>query len=162
MLIDKGRLLVSPADITAHQACPHLLRQRIDIAHHRRKAPNQHSAHIDLIRQKGEEHEAEYLAERRSNAGTLVSIQWRSGERPSIQNWQQAATQTRRAMEAGVPLIYQATFLSESTIGRADFLERVDRPADPTALGPYGYEAVDTKLARAEKPDYALQLCAYS
>ena len=42
--------------------------------------------------------------------------------------------------------------------GGADFLERVDRP---TALGAWGYEPVDAKLARAEKPTYVVQLCFY-
>ncbi|HET7340044.1 MAG TPA: TM0106 family RecB-like putative nuclease, partial [Methylomirabilota bacterium] len=56
-------------------------------------------------------------------------------------------------------MIYQATFVVGDWRGRADFLERVERP---TALGPWGYEALDAKLARAEKPTYVLQLCFYS
>ena len=44
--------------------------------------------------------------------------------------------------------------------GHADFLERIERP---TALGAFGYEAVDTKLARNEaRPAHVLQLCFYS
>src|SRR5947208_375814 len=41
----------------------------------------------------------------------------------------------------------------------ADFLERVE---EPTTLGAWGYEALDAKLARAEKPTYVLQLCFYT
>ena len=54
---------------------------------------------------------------------------------------------------------YQATFVRGGWRGRADFLERVDHP---TALGPWGDEALDAKLARAEKPTYVLQLCFYT
>ena len=71
-------------------------------------------------------------------------------------------------MRAGVEVVYQAVFLvgdpktGACWRGLADFLERVERPGDPTDLGSYGYEAVDTKLARLEKPSHILQLCFYS
>src|SRR5438067_1801539 len=66
---------------------------------------------------------------------------------------------TAEAIRAGVDVIYQATFVVGDWRGRADFLERVDRP---TTLGAWGYEPVDAKLARAEKPTYLLQLCFYA
>ena len=62
-------------------------------------------------------------------------------------------------MRAGAEIIYQATFVQGDWRGRADFLERVDQP---TALGAWGYEALDAKLARAEKSTYVLQLCFYT
>jgi uncharacterized protein len=62
-------------------------------------------------------------------------------------------------MRAGAEIIYQATFVHGNWRGRADFLERVDQS---TTLGSWGSEAVDAKLARAEKPTYVLQLCFYS
>ena len=71
-------------------------------------------------------------------------------------------------MRSGAEFIYQGVFTvtDASTgivwCGLADFLERVDRFDEPTALGRYGYEAVDTKLARLERPSHILQLCFYS
>jgi predicted RecB family nuclease len=62
-------------------------------------------------------------------------------------------------MRAGAEIIYQATFVDGNWRGRADFLERVDRP---TALGAWGYEPLDAKLARTEKPTYVVQLCFYA
>ncbi|MGH8681876.1 MAG: hypothetical protein ACREVS_19875 [Burkholderiales bacterium] len=62
-------------------------------------------------------------------------------------------------MRDGAEVISQATFVDGQWRGRADFLLRVDRP---TKLGPWGYESLDAKLARAEKPTYVLQLCFYS
>ncbi|MGH7847644.1 MAG: PD-(D/E)XK nuclease family protein [Candidatus Binatia bacterium] len=44
-------------------------------------------------------------------------------------------------------------------MARADFLERIDRPS---ALGPWSYQVLDTKLARHPRPEHALQLCFYS
>lgn len=43
--------------------------------------------------------------------------------------------------------------------GRADFLIRVKKPS---ALGPFSYEVVETKLARSTKARAIIQLCFYS
>src|SRR5207302_9846027 len=63
------------------------------------------------------------------------------------------------AIRGGAEVIYQATFLSEQWQGRADFLIRVDKPS---ALGPWSYEVVETKLARSTKARAIIQLCFYS
>lgn len=44
--------------------------------------------------------------------------------------------------------MYQATFQEGEWGGRADFLVRVDQPSD---LGSWSYEVVETKLARSTK-----------
>src|SRR5207245_5372624 len=68
-------------------------------------------------------------------------------------NFATSARSTEEAMRAGAEIIYQATFIQGDWRGRADFLERIDQP---TALGKWGYEALDAQLARAEKPTYVL------
>src|SRR4029453_18286773 len=78
---------------------------------------------------------------------------------PDPWNFTTSARATEEAMRAGAEIIYQATFVQGDWRGRADFLERVDQP---TALGKWGYEPLDAKLARAEKPTYVLQLCFYT
>ena len=62
-------------------------------------------------------------------------------------------------MRAGADVIAQATFVNGPWRGRADFLMKTPRTSD---LGAWSYEALDAKLARAEKPTYVLQLCFYS
>lgn len=63
-------------------------------------------------------------------------------------------------MRRGVEVIYQGVFVAGRWRGLADFVERVDHE---TRLGDWGYEAVDTKLARNDAlPSHALQLCFYS
>src|SRR5438128_11036691 len=62
-------------------------------------------------------------------------------------------------MRAGAEIISQATFVDGRWRGRADFLIKIERA---TRLGAWGYEPLDAKLARAEKPTYVLQLCFYS
>ena len=114
-------------------------------------SPNEHA---DLLRRKGEEHEAAYLDALRAQGRQVVDVigadRW---------DFEGSARATIEAMKAGAEVIYQATFVVGDWRGRADFLERVEQP---TALGAWGYEALDAKLARAEKPTYVLQLCFYS
>lgn len=80
-------------------------------------------------------------------------------ERGEPWDFEAAAARTAQAMRDGAEVIAQATFVDGRWRGRADFLLKVDRS---TKLGAWGYEPLDAKLARAEKPTYVLQLCFYS
>jgi predicted RecB family nuclease len=62
-------------------------------------------------------------------------------------------------MRAGADVIYQAGFLASPWLGYADFLERIEAAS---SLGPWSYEAIDTKLGHRAKPDHAIQLASYS
>ena len=106
-----------------------------------------------MLRREGQEHEAAHVARLRHEGRQVVEI---VTEDPW--DFEAGARATAEAMRAGAEVIYQATFVDGDWRGRADFLERVDRP---TALGAWGYEPVDAKLARAEKPTYVVQLCFY-
>ena len=72
---------------------------------------------------------------------------------------EQAAARTESAMRAGVDVIDQGVFAHGDWHGIADFLVRVETPS---ALGAWGYEAWDAKLARHARPYFVLQLCFYS
>jgi hypothetical protein len=107
-----------------------------------------HNPYGDLIKRKGDEHEARYLAEL-INAGRRVE---QIGLSKDL-DWKRAARETREAVEGGAEIVYQAVFLDEDWRGIADFLERQpDR----------SYEAVDTKLARSARPAHLIQLCFYT
>jgi uncharacterized protein len=73
--------------------------------------------------------------------------------------WTNAVARTIEAIHQGVDAVYQATFQDGPWGGRSDFLIRVDKPS---ALGPFSYEVVETKLARSAKAHAILQLCFYS
>ncbi len=149
-----GRLALSPSDLNDYVECPHLTTLALEAARGTRKRPWVPNEHGDLLRRKGEEHEAAYLAELRRQGRQVVDVigadRW---------DFEGSARATIEAMRAGAEVIYQATFVQGDWRGRADFLERVEQP---TALGDWGYEALDAKLARAEKPTYVLQLCFYT
>jgi uncharacterized protein len=150
-----GRLVLSPSDLNDYVECPHLTALALEVARGTRKRPYVPNEHGDLLRRKGEEHEAAYLAALRTAGRQVVDViganRW---------DFEASARATIEAMRAGAEVIYQATFVLGDWRGRADFLERVE--GQQTALGDWSYEALDAKLARAEKPTYVLQLCFYT
>ncbi len=149
-----GQSLFSPSDLANFVACEHLTQLEVAVALRESTPPSLENAYADLIRRKGEEHERSFLEALRA-AGHVVREVGLGGER----DFEAAAEATAEAMQAGAEYIYQAVFLVDGWRGIADFLERVERPS---ALGPWSYQVLDTKLARHPRPAHALQLCFYS
>jgi uncharacterized protein len=151
--LDDGTLVLSASDITAHLACPHLEQQRLAIARGARSRP--HAAvdeHAELIRRRGDAHEAAQLARLAAEAGGGVADLAEDFDVRERAALERATARTAEAMRAGTALIYQPTFFDGQWMGRADFLRR---SAD-------GYEVLDTKLARALKPAMVHQLALYA
>lgn len=140
-------LVFSPSDLVGFLACPHLTTLDLAVARGELPKPYRHDPHADLIRRKGEEHEARYLQELRDEGRTIVEI-------PFEHDWDAAARATKEAIRAAeADVIYQPCLADGVWRGFADFLER---QADGT------YEVVDTKLARHARPAHVLQLCFYT
>ena len=148
-------LKLSPSDLTAYLACPHLTSLSLEVALGARERPYGREALADLVAQKGELHEARYLEELRRDGAKVVEIGWPDG--PG--GFDSAHAATVDAMRAGAEVIYQATFSRGGWRGRADFLIRVDQPSE---LGAWSYEPYDTKLARSAKATAVLQLAWYA
>ena len=108
---------------------------------------------VELLQKLGLEHEQRYLRELAEKDGLAIAQIDVSG------HWEDAVAETFRALREGVDAVYQATFLEGTSGGRSDFLIRVDKPS---ALGPWSYEVVETKLARSTKATALVQLCFYS
>ena len=70
-----------------------------------------------------------------------------------------ASERTVAAMREGKDVIVQATLQGEGWHGRADILYRVDQPSE---LGSWSYEVIDTKLGQNTKGGTVLQLCLYT
>ena len=107
-----------------------------------------------LIRQLGERHEKEYLGVLQKQNRNVCEIRGDSFK---------AVTDTLKAMKEGREVIYQARLRSEQNVhifeGWADFLERVE---GRSRLGKHYYEVWDTKLAKAVKPYFLVQICSYA
>ena len=145
--------MFSATDIANFLACPHTAtldraESKNEIAKPFFKDPT-----IDLLRKLGLEHEQRYLRELAEKDG--VAITRINGN----DSWEDATVGTIQAIRNGVDAIYQAAFLDTPWRGRPDFLLRVNTPS---ALGPWSYEVVETKLARSTKAGALVQLCFYS
>jgi predicted RecB family nuclease len=149
-----GQILLSPSDLNDYVECAHLTTLALEVARGQRPRPHVPDQEGELLRRKGEAHERAHLERLRAEGRRIVEIGL--GEPWDFEG---AARRTAEAMRAGAEVISQATFVDGRWRGRADFLLKVERA---TALGPWGYEPLDAKLARAEKPTYVLQLCFYS
>jgi uncharacterized protein len=116
------------------------------------------SAMTTLITDKGDEHEHAYVETLRASGKSVVTIEkapW------SVDALRRGEAETVAAMKSGADYVYQAAFFDGRWNGYADLLERVDRPS--ARLGtPWSYEVADTKLARAVKAHFILQLSDYS
>jgi len=115
------------------------------------------SAMDELIARKGEEHERAYVDKLRADGKRVVAIEPAPWTPEALRR---AETQTLAAMRAGADYVYQAAFFDGRWIGYADLLMRVERPSP--AFGAYGYEVIDTKLARSVRAHFLLQLADYS
>ncbi len=158
-----GTLLLSPSDLSAHLACPHLTALELRVQRGELERTHVDDTHGELLRRKGDEHEAAYLARLEAEGRTIVRIPTYDDEGFDADEARRLTEEAVRAGEADV--IYQP-YLSDGTWrGFADFLERVEEDQGEASLAPTGkatYEVVDTKLARSAKPAHVLQLCFYS
>ncbi|MBA3877275.1 MAG: nuclease [Anaerolinea sp.] len=155
-----GQLVLSATDLVGYLACDHLATLELGRVAglwerpHRRYDPT-----IELIQEKGDLHEADYLDRLRREGRTVVEI--RKEDIRTTAALQAAAEETLVAMGQGADVVYQATFFDGRWRGHADFLfKRSDRPSP--ALGSWSYDVADTKLARAVKTGAVLQLCVYA
>src|SRR5918992_6340670 len=134
-----GRLVFSPSDLNAFLACPHLTTLWLGVARGELPKPFRHNPYADLIRRKGEEWEAAYLARLRAEGREIVEPR--------------DAAATEEALRGGADVVYQAILTDGRWLGKADFVERQEDGS---------YEVVDTKLARHARPAHVLQLSFYS
>ncbi|MGH2358634.1 MAG: TM0106 family RecB-like putative nuclease [Candidatus Limnocylindria bacterium] len=158
-LID-GAPVYSATDLVGFLACEHLTAlERAALAELVPK-PDRLDPELEIIRKRGLEHEARYLADRKAEGLSVVTID-RQDDADKGDAVRAAAAATERAMREGAQVIYQAAFFDGQWLGYADFLLRVDSRDRPSTFGPYHYQPVDTKLARHVKAGAVIQLCTY-
>lgn len=154
MRLYHNALLHSPTDLVHFLGCAHSVALDLQKLRDPDSLPDRakNDALGDLVSQAGLNHEDAYRATAEA-VGGLVEI-------PSANlSVRQRAELTAQAMRDGAATIFQGAFLDEPWHGFADFLRRVDEPSE---LGTWSYEPVDTKLARSVKPAYIVQLGLYA
>jgi uncharacterized protein len=115
-----------------------------------RSDPEAIPGEAELLKRRGEEHEARVLGALRAEGRDVVEIEVRGAD---------SAARTLDAMRAGRDVIYQAHLESQPFAGMADFLVRVE---GRSLLGDFHYEVWDAKLALRPRPAHVIQLCAYA
>ncbi|MGB3827766.1 MAG: TM0106 family RecB-like putative nuclease [Ornithinimicrobium sp.] len=149
----EGRVVLSATDVTKHVACPHVTTLDLAVAQGRLPRPEDGvDAQLQLIFDKGLEHEADYLASLYAAGAAVTEI-------PEQGSLAERETRTIDAMRAGAEVIFQAALFDGHWVGFADFLIRVERPS---AFGPWSYDIADTKLARRLKVPALLQMATYA
>lgn len=146
-----GTILLSASDLMRFMGCRHAT--TLDLARLRGEGPEPRADTEDaeLLQKQGDAHEAAHLARLKADGRTVVEI--------ARGDLAENAEATRAALASGAEIVFQGAFLSGNWGGWSDFLERVDKPS---ALGPFSYEVVDTKLKRRVDPRHVLQLVLYS
>ena len=158
-LID-GQPVFSATDLVGYLACEHLTAlERAALANLVDK-PMREDPELEIIRRRGEHHEARYLADLQLQGRSVTRIERLEDDSHADRIRRQAA-ETIAAMKAGVDVIYQATFFDGRWLGYADFLLRCDDAQRPSKWGDFHYEVADTKLARHVKAGAVLQICSY-
>ncbi|MBV8690421.1 MAG: TM0106 family RecB-like putative nuclease, partial [Actinobacteria bacterium] len=150
-----GRLVVSATDLVGFLLCEHLTTLSGRVAAGELVAPEQDDPELQVLRDRGLEHEAAYLAQLEAEGLSIVRVSEDDGSVPVQQQV------TAAALDGGADVVFQGAFWDDADRahgvtwrGHADFLRRVE--------GGAGYEPEDTKLARHVKPSAVLQLCNYA
>lgn len=147
-----GELRLSATDLVGHLSCAHLSALNRAVAQGALPKPAQWDPLLEIFWERGAIHEENYVEHLAATGLEIVRIE-------GFDVSEQAIEATREAMARGAEVIVQGALRHGTWGGRADVLRRVDLPS---GLGPWSYEAVDTKLARETKAGAVLQLCLYS
>lgn len=146
MLFLRHRFTLSATDLSNQLRCKHLTQLERKVALGELKRPSYRDPSLDVLIQRGREHEAAYVNHLSKNR-KVVDLRGQSQKT------------TLEAMSTGVDVIVQATLEEGQWNGIADILIKVDKKSD---LGNWSYEVQDTKLAQNTKAATILQLCLYS
>ncbi len=146
------QLSLSASDLANHLGCRYLTALDKQVAHGELEPPRWKDPTLEVLQQRGFEHEEAYVESLRRSGLSVVRID--DGESPGF-----AFEQTCSAIRRGVHVIVQATLQAGRWFGRADVLRRIEKPSN---LGRFSYEVYDTKLAKETRASTVLQLCLYS
>ncbi|MCX9154604.1 TM0106 family RecB-like putative nuclease [Niveibacterium sp. 24ML] len=147
-----GVVLYSASDLVNYLECEHLT--SLDLIDLETPLPRtQDSDEAQLIQSKGYAHEANFLEQLKGRYPRVIDIAMTEGGNA------QKVEATLQAMRDGYDIIFQATLKDGCLIGHADFLRKVNQPSK---LGAWRYEVLDTKLSRTPKAKFIIQLAFYS
>src|SRR5262245_51267285 len=144
---------LNATDLIGHLSCRHLTQLDLAVAMGRAPGPKKYrDALLEVLWERGLAHERDYVEHMEQAGLDVVQMEGVGIEGKQL-------TDTLDAMRRGAQVIVQGALADGRWVGRPDVLRRIERPS---ALGPWSYEVIDTKLARETKGGTILQLCLYS
>jgi len=160
------KLVVSASDLVGFASCPHLTWLDKKVAAGELSKPDRTDAMLEILRERGLEHENDYLKALKAEGVEVVSLDDPSsgggGTKTPAERKNKLikrASDTVIALAKRAKVVYQATFFDESSHpgwrGHADFIRPVNYGDDQN------FEPEDTKLAGHVSVNAVLQLCNY-
>src|SRR5690606_7437274 len=139
------------SDLANFLGCRHRTALDLSVAHGLREAPQRFDPALEILRERGLEHERRYAQSLQAEGLSAVDLAEDQGPR--------AIERTLESMHAGADVILRGALQYGRWFGRPDVLRRVERPS---SLGAWSYEAADTKLAAETRGGTILQLVLYT
>jgi uncharacterized protein len=150
MQVRDDHQLYFATDLTDFLACRHLSTLERLSAHGMLKRPFTDDPMLEVLRARGLEHEAQYVAILRTSGKSVCEIAKEDSD---------PFAKTLTALRTGVDVVVQARLEHCDWAGWADVLLRVP---GQSAFGDWRYEPLETKLATETRGATLLQLCLYA
>jgi uncharacterized protein len=150
-LVD-SELFVSATDLSNFLSCRHRTALELGEAYGARKRPRFNDPFLEILAQRGREHEKTYVESQRTGDRRVVDLS-------DVKDIRAALPLTLEALRAGADVVVQGALSDGRWYGRPDVLLRVEAAG---GFGAWSYEAVDTKLSRETRAGTILQLGLYS
>jgi len=149
----RGRdLVLSATDLSNFLGCRRRTGLDMAVAYGKLDRPHQDDLLLDLLWQRGEEHEKHFVDSLREEHRTLIDLD-------HVDDPVERVAITLEEMAKGTDVIVQGALSDDRWFGKPDVMRRVTQPS---ALGAWSYEIFDTKLARETRAGTILQLGLYS
>ena len=135
------------SDLANHLGCRHLTQLNRSVALGELKKPTWHDPSLDILIERGREHEAAYVAYLKEKGLKILDL---TG---------QPIEATYEAMKKGIDVLVQPALADGQWAGFADVVLKVP---GKSKFGDWSYEVQDTKLAQQTRASAILQLCLYT
>jgi predicted RecB family nuclease len=143
---------LSASDLVGHLNCRYLTSLDLAVANGALPKPSIWDPVLELLAERGARHEQGYVDHLKASGLSVTEIDGVGVDPANI-------AKTLETMKAGAQIITQGALQAAHWSGRADILQRVEKPS---YLGSWSYEVIDAKLARETKGSTVLQICLYS
>jgi len=152
MHVHGHELVLSATDLSNFLGCRRRTGLDMAVAYGKLSRPYRDDPLLELLWQRGDEHEKRFVESLRAESSTIVDL-------GDLDDPVERVAMTLEEMAKGTDVIVQGGLSDDRWFGKPDVMRRVERPS---ALGDWSYEISDTKLARETRAGTILQLGLYS